>query len=247
MIEKFISVYFEIYNKMNVPKHIAIQMDGNRRWGKKNTGNPSDGHREGAKTLKKIIEHCQKIGVKILTFYALSAENLKRSKEELKVHFGLHKKYLKKWILDSDDFIKEGVKFNVLGRKHLLPKDEQELIRKAEEKTKDCSKYVLNICLCYNGRDEIVDAVKKIIKKGLKPEDLDREVVKQHLYTKDIPAPEMMIKTGMNPEKRISDFLLYDAGYSELFFTSTFWPAFSPEELDKLVEEFNQRERRFGK
>lgn len=231
-----------------VPTHIAIQMDGNRRWGRKNKGNAFDGHKEGAKNLKIICEHCRKIGVKVLTVYALSSENLKkRSKEELAVHFGLHKKYIKKWVLDSDEFVKNKTKFQVLGRKELLPKNEQELIREAEEKTKDFSGYIFNVCLCYNGRDEIVDSVKEIIKKGYKSDEITREIIKEHLYTKDLPPPEMMIKTGMNPEKRISDFLLYNVGYTELFFTSTFWPAFTPEELDKLIDEFNTRERRFGK
>ncbi|MFH0936147.1 MAG: polyprenyl diphosphate synthase [Candidatus Woesearchaeota archaeon] len=232
----------------SIPTHIAIQMDGNRRWGKEHTGNAYDGHREGAKTLKKICEHCQKIGVKFLTVYALSIENLEnRNKEELDIHFGLHKKYIKKWVLDSDEFIKNKIRFMVLGRKELLPKDEQEIIREAEEKTKNFSDFTFNVCLCYNGRDEIVDAVKKIIKKDYKPEEITRDVIKQHIYTSDIPQPDMMIKTGMNPEKRISDFLLYDIGYTELFFTPTYWPDFTPEELDKLIDEFNVRERRFGK
>jgi undecaprenyl diphosphate synthase len=230
-----------------VPTHIAIQLDGNRRWGKEHTGNAYDGHREGAKTLKKICDHCKKIGVKILTVYALSIENLERSKEELDIHFDLHKRYIKKHILDSDEFVKNKIKFKVLGRKELLPKDEQELIRKAEEKTKGFSDLIFNVCLCYNGKDEIVDAVKDIIKEGYKPEEITRDIIKQHIYTSDIPPPDMMIKTGMNPEKRISDFLLYDIGYTELFFTSTYWPDFIPEELDKLINEFKNRERRFGK
>lgn len=163
------------------------------------------------------------------------------------VHFDLHKRYLKEWILDSDEFIKKGIKFKVLGRIEELPEDEQEVIRKCEEKTKNCSKYQFNVCLCYNGKDEIVDAVKAIIKEGYKPEEITVEVIKKHLYTKDIPAPEMMIKTGMLPEQRLSDFLLFDSGYAELFFTGTLWPDFSPEELDKMIDNFNLRERRFGK
>ena len=229
------------------PTHIAIQMDGNRRWGEKNKGDPLEGHRQGALTLKKIIEHGRDKGVKILTVYALSMENLKRSKEELDCHFWLHKKYIKKWILDSDEFVKNKIRFQVLGRKELLPKDEQKLIKEAEEKTKDFSDYMFNVCLGYNGQDEIIDATKKIIEVGIKPEEITRETFKQHLYTKDIPPPDMMIKTGMNPEKRVSGFLLYDIAYTELFFTPTLWPDFSTEELDKLVEEYNQRQRRFGK
>ena len=230
-----------------IPTHIAIQMDGNRRWGRKNKGDPLEGHRQGALTLKKIVEHCKKLNIKILTVYALSTENLKRSKEELACHFGLHKKYLKKWVLDSDEFVENKTKFQVLGRKELLPEDEQEIIKQAEEKTKDFDNFIFNVCLCYNGQDELVDAVKKIIKKELKPEEISREIIKEILYTKGIPPPDMMIKTGMNPEKRLSGFLLFDVAYTELFFSSVLWPDFLPEELDKLIEEFNQRQRRFGK
>src|SRR3989344_5895017 len=232
---------------IKVPTDIAIQMDGNRRWGKKNKKNPLEGHKEGAIVLKKIAEYCKKIGVKVFTVYALSTENLKRSKEELSYHFGLHKKYLKEWILDSVEFVKNKIRFQVLGRKELLPKEEQKMIQQAEEKTKGFSDYIFNVCIGYNGQDEIVDATKKIVDEGIKPQDITRETIKNHLYTKDIPPPDIMIKTGMNPEKRLSGFLLYDVAYSELFFTSTLWPDFSSEELDKIIEEFNNRERRFGR
>jgi len=230
-----------------VPTHIAIQMDGNRRWGKKNKGNPLEGHKNGAKTLKNIIEYCGEKGIKVLTVYALSTENLKRSKEELKLHFGLHKKYIRDEILNSDKFVKKKVKFQVLGRKELLPKDEQELIKKAEEKTKEFSDYIFNVCLAYNGQDEIVDATKKIIEKCISSDKIDRNTIKEHLYTKDLPAPEMMIKTGMNPEKRVSGFLLYDIAYSELFFTPTLWPDFTIKELEGMIKEYANRKRRFGR
>lgn len=230
-----------------VPIHIAIQMDGNRRWGRKNKGDPFEGHKQGGETLRGIIEHCKNIGVKILTVYALSTENLKRSKKELALHFKLHKDYIKRHILNSDEFIKNKTRFRVSGRKELLPKDEQELIRQAEEKTKNFTERMFHVCLCYNGQDEIVDAIKKLIGNEIKPEEITREKVKEYLYTKDIPPPEMMIKTGMNPEKRISAFLLWDVAYTELFFSSTLWPDFTSKELDELIEEYNQRDRRFGK
>ena len=232
---------------IKIPTHIAIQMDGNRRWGRENKGDPFEGHVQGGETLKEIIKHCKKIGVKILTVYALSTENLKRSKEELALHFKLHKKYLKENILDSDEFVKDKTRFRVIGRKELLPKDEQELIKQAEKKTENFTERMFNVCLCYNGQDEIVDATKKLIESGIKSEKITREKIKENLYTKDIPPPEMMIKTGMNPEKRISAFLLWDIAYTELFFSSTLWPDFSPAELDELIKEFNNRDRRFGK
>ena len=165
----------------------------------------------------------------------------------MNTHFGLHKKYIKKWSLDSDEFVKNKTKFQVLGRKELLPKDEQELIKQAEEKTKKFSEFTFNVCLCYNGQDEIVDAVKEIIDDKINSKDITRDTIKKHLYTRNIPPPDIMIKTGMNPEKRISAFLLYDLAYTELFFTSTLWPDFSAKELDGIIEEFKSRERRFGK
>jgi len=232
---------------IKIPTHIAIQMDGNRRWGKKNKGNLLEGHKQGALTLKKILEHCNKVGIKIVTVYALSIENLQRSKEELACHFNLHKKYIKKWILDSNDFVKNKTRFRVLGRRELLPKDEQELINRAEEKTKEFNDHFFNVCIGYNGQDEIVDAVKSIVNKGVKSGEVTRALIKDHLYTKDIPPPDMMIKTGMNPEKRVSAFLLYDIAYTELFFSPTLWPDFSCEELDGLINEYNQRMRRFGR
>ena len=233
--------------KNKIPVHIAIQLDGNRRWGRKNKGDALKGHKEGALTLKKIVEHSFKIGVKILTVYALSIENLKRNKKELIYHFGLHQKYIKNWILDSDEFVKNKIKFQVLGRREFLPKKERELIQQAEEKTKDFNDHIFNVCICYNGQDELVDAIKKIVDKGVKPRDVTRALIKENLYTANLPPPEMMIKTGMNPEKRLSAFLLYDVAYSELFFSPILWPDFTPEELDLLIGEYNERERRFGK
>ena len=131
-----------------IPNHIAIQMDGNRRWGEKNKGNMLAGHIEGAKTLKKILDHCLKIGVKIVTVYALSIENLNRGQNELKLHFKLHERYIRRWILNSDTFVKNKMRFRVLGRKELLPKQEQELIKKAEEKTKMFNERMFNVCIC---------------------------------------------------------------------------------------------------
>ncbi|MBD3259570.1 di-trans,poly-cis-decaprenylcistransferase [Candidatus Woesearchaeota archaeon] len=229
-------------------KHIAIILDGNRRWAKEQGLYSWKGHEKGAETLKEISEHCRKKGIKYLTVYALSAENLKRTAEELAVHFGLHKKYIKNEILNNEKFMKDGIKFNVIGNLSKLPKDEQEMIKEAMEKTKDNDEFVFNVCLAYDGQEEIIGAVKELVKKGMKPEDIDREALKKHMYTKDIPAPDMIIRTGMNPEKRLSGFLLWDCSYSEFFFTSTKWPAFTTDELDRHISEFlTHRERRFGK
>lgn len=233
--------------KFNI-NHIGIIMDGNRRWAKGKGLHVFEGHKEGAKTLKRISEFCQKIGIKALTVYALSMENLEnRPIEELAYHFGLHKQYIKQEILDTDRFVKDKIKFNVFGRIELLPKDEQQMLEQAIEKTKNFSDFHFNVCLAYNGNDEIVDAVKAIAAKGIKPEEITREAIKEHLYTKEMPAPELIIRTGMNPEQRLSGFLLWDSSYSEFFFTKTFWPDFSEQELTKILEEFSSRDRRMGK
>ena len=228
-------------------QHIAFIMDGNRRWAKEQGKSVKDGHYEGAQTLKRVLEHLQKKGVRYVTVYALSSENLKtRSQEELAVHFGLHKKYLREEVLDTDRFLKEGIRFKVLGRVNKLPEDVKELIFQAEEKTRKCDKFFFNVCLVYNGQDEIVNAVQEIIKDGIPAEDITKDIIKKFLYTADTPAPELIVRTGMDPEKRLSGFLLWDSSYSEFAFTKTYWPALSDEEIDEIIADFEDRERRFG-
>lgn len=182
-----------------------------------------------------------------MTVYALSVENIKkRSLEEVAFHFGLHKKLFKKEVLDSERFMKDGVRLTVLGRLDMLPKDEQELIKECMEKTKDNDKYFLNLCIAYNGQDEIVDAVKELMKEGVKPEDVDREMIKKHLYTRDIPAPDLIVRTGMDPDARLSGFLLWDSSYAEFAFTKTYWPGLTEEEVGKIIDDYGERKRRKG-
>ena len=227
-------------------KHIAFIMDGNRRWAREQGLHPFEGHNKGVDALDRIGEFCRKQGIKYMTVYALSVENIKkRSLEEVAFHFGLHKKLFKK-ALDSDRFMKDGIKVNVLGRLEMLPKDEKKLINDLMEQTKNNDKHVLNLCIAYNGQDEIVDACRKIMKKGVKPEDVDREMIKNHLYTKDIPAPELIVRTGMDPDMRLSGFLLWDSSYAEFAFTKTYWPGFEEKELAKIIEDFKERKRRKG-
>ena len=228
--------------------HVAFIMDGNRRWAKAKGLHQFKGHEAGADTLRNVCEFLQKRGIKYGTFYALSVENLtKRSPEEVAFHFGLHKKYIREEILDNERFMKDGIRFNVLGRIDMLPKDEQQIIKEAMEKTKHNSKFFFNVCIAYNGQDEIVDAVRSLINKGVRAEQVTREMIKSNLYTKDIPAPDLIIRTGMNPDQRISAFLLWDSSYAEFAFTKTLWPDFSDQELGKILDEFEQRERREGK
>jgi len=175
-----------------------------------------------------------------------AVENIKkRSMEEVAFHFGLHKKLFKK-LIDTDRFMKDGIRFNVIGRMEMLPKDEQELIKQAMEKTKDNDKHVFTACIAYNGQDEIVDACKKLIEKGVKPEEVDREMIKQNIYTHDLPAPDLIVRTGMDPDARLSGFLLWDSSYAEFAFTKTKWPGLTEEEVGQIIEDYAERKRRKG-
>lgn len=227
--------------------HIAFIMDGNRRWAREKGLHPWEGHNEGVKALERIGEYCRKRGIRYMTVYALSVENIKkREKAEVKFHFRLHKKLFKD-LLKSDKFDKEGIRFNVIGRMGMLPKSEQELIKKCMEKTKDNDKHVFTACIAYNGQDEIVDACKKLIEKGVKAEDVDRQMIKDNIYTNDMPAPDLIVRTGMDPDARLSGFLLWDSSYAEFAFTKTKWPGLTTEEVGKMIDDFDLRKRRKGK
>ncbi len=225
--------------------HIAIIADGNRRWAKKKGKKVSHGHDAGIKNAEKLIHKAKELKIKYLTFYFFSTENLKmRPKGE--------KNYLIKKIAeevvkmaDSDNIMKNEVRMNFFGHINRLPKNAREGIAYAEKKTKKFKKYFLNMCIVYDGRDEIVDAVKQMIKKGVKK--IDRKTIKKHLYTKDIPPPDMIIRTGMKKERRLSGFLLWDSAYSEFHFTSTLFPDFKPGKFAKVIKNLNERERRYGK
>jgi undecaprenyl diphosphate synthase len=233
-------------NKMTL-NHIAFIMDGNRRWARERGLHPWEGHNEGVKALERIGEHIKKKGIKYMTVYALSVENiLKRSKAEVLFHFKLHKKLFRQ-LIDTDRFMKDGIRFNVIGRVNMLPKDEQELIKQAMEKTRNNDKHVFTACIAYNGQDEIVDACREIIKEGVPAERIGRETIKQHLYTRNIPPPDLIVRTGMDPDMRLSGFLLWDSSYAEFAFTKTYWPALTEKEVDNIIKQFNARDRRKGK
>ena len=230
---------------MNIPKHVAIIMDGNRRWAKKR-GLPSQfGHSEGANTLEKIADVCSELGIEYLTVYAFSTENWKRSADEVDYLM----KLLAKNIKDFDKRIKNrDIRFRMIGDINRLNSDLQEGIRAIEERTKDKKGLTVNIAINYGGRAEITYASKKIaedVKNGLlKIEDIDEDVFARYLQTKDSPDPELIIRTG--GESRLSGFLLWQSAYSELYFTEVLWPDFNKEELEKAIIEYNNRKRNFG-
>lgn len=228
------------------PKHIGIILDGNRRWAKARGLKPTEGHKAGAEAVKNIVKYAYDCGLKYLTVYAFSTENWKRDKAEVALLMKLLDKFATE-LLESDE--KREVKIKVYGDISALDKKLQEKILKLEEKTKKNEKMVFGICLNYGGRNEIVKAVKEIaneLKNGVITEDeIDDKMISKHLYTKDIPDPDFIIRTSN--EYRLSNFLTWQSTYSELYFPKdVMWPDFSQNEFDKVIEEYIKRNRRFG-
>jgi len=228
---------------MKVPSHIAIIMDGNRRWAKKHGKTVYEGHQAGVEALAKIVDHCEKLGIKTLTVYTLSTENWrKRAKKEVRGIFNLLIKIVKE---KKDEYTRRGIKMAVLGDINAFPAKVRKAIDEVRQIIIRNETLRVNLALNYGGRDEIVRAVQKIVKEGLKPEEIDEEVVAQHLYTNGQPDPDLIIRPG--GEQRLSNFLLWQMSYSEIYFTNVLWPDFTPAELDKALKEYAKRQRRFGK
>ena len=221
--------------------HLAIIMDGNGRWAQKRGLPRYEGHRAGTKTAKKIVEACRKRNIKYLTLYTFSKENWKRPKDEVNFLFDLLVKFFNK---EYKSLVEQSIKLNILGDISKLPLAARRAIEFTIKKTANCSDMVLNLALNYSGREEIVRACREIIKQGISPEELTEESFKRFLYTKDQPDPDLIIRTS--GELRLSNYLLYQAAYSELYFTPVLWPDFNEQELDKAIEDYLKRERRFG-
>lgn len=229
----------------NLPKHIAIIMDGNRRWAKEKGIETRLGHKEGAETLKRIAKYANNIGIKYLTVYAFSTENWKRTKEEVGALMGLLQMYVADFLKDSD---LENVKINVLGDLTKLDKGLQNSIAKAIDKTKNNTGLTLNIAFNYGGRDEIARATKKIAEEVQNGEidlkDINEELISENLYTAGQPDPDLLIRPG--GEKRISNYLLWQLAYTEFLFIDKYWPDFTEKDLDEAIEIFESRNRKFG-
>lgn len=234
----------ELVNMENLPEHVAIIMDGNRRWAKKNNLTTPQGHKEGAENLKRIAKFANQIGIKYMTAYAFSTENWKRSQEEV----GAIMKILKFYISDFFKSYDSNIKIKVLGRMADLSQDLQDEIKKVEEKTENSTGLILNICFNYGGRDEIVTATKKIAEKVLagevKIDDINENMVSNNLYTAGQPNPDLLIRTS--GEERISNFLPWQIAYSEFVFTEKYWPEYNEEEFLKSIQIYQKRTRRFG-
>lgn len=223
-------------------KHIAIIMDGNRRWAKENNLPTAAGHKKGVEALRKTVRACDDFGIKYITVYAFSTENWKRSKEEVDFLMDLVAITLKNQL---DEMHKEGVKITFLGNLSKLSEKLQKVLLNAEAKTKNNTGVNLQIALNYGSRDEITNAVKVIVSKGLKPEEITPEIISENLYTSQIPDPDILIRTG--GEKRLSNYLLWQVAYSEIIVIDEYWPLFDKKLLEQCIDEFSKRQRRYGK
>ena len=222
-----------------IPKHIAIIMDGNGRWAKQRLMPRSYGHKQGMERMIGLMERAFELGVDYVTVYALSTENLKRPKEELEGLFELFRNHFKPYMRKIAG---KGVRVRALGNIALLPSDIQDIIREAEEETAHFQGKGVNVAVCYGARDELVRAVNLALERG---EKVTEESLSQLLYTCNQPDPDLIIRTGK--EVRLSNFLLYQAAYAELYFSEKMFPEFMDEDLDEAILEFSNRTRRFGK
>lgn len=228
-----------------VPKHIAIIMDGNGRWAQEKGLPRVFGHRKGVDRVKEIVSESIELGIKALTIFAFSTENWNRPKKELDVLFSYFNKFLS---LYKKELIEKNVKVRVIGRKDRLSKGLLEKIRDIEDATKDNKTFTFNIAIDYGGRWDIVDAAKRIAKaysnKDITSEEIDEELFSEYLSLGSVGDPDLLIRTS--GEQRMSNFLIWNLAYSELYFTPVFWPSFDKKELKKAIEIYSNRDRRFG-
>ena len=221
-----------------IPNHLAIILDGNRRWAKEKGLPVFEGHRRGLETIKKIINYCKERGIQILTLFVFSTENWRRGKEEVDYLMKMARKAI---ISHFKHLHKSNIRVRVIGQREKLSKVLRTEIAKIEKVTKDNKDMTVNFALSYGGRAEILAAVKKIIKKKIPLQKINENTIKENLWTSDV---DLIIRTGR--EQRISNFLIWQAAYSELYFYPKYWPDFSKQDLDEAIEEYGRRQRRFG-
>jgi len=228
-----------------LPRHVAIIMDGNGRWAKKMALNRIKGHEEGAESVREIVRVSREIGIPFLTLYAFSEENWKRSSYEIQALMSLLKRFLRS---ELEEMLTNGIRLQAIGRIHKLPKDVREELKKITEKTSHNNEMVLTLALSYGSRQELVDTIQKIardVKAGdIAPEQIDESLITLNLYTAGIPEPDLLIRTSA--EYRVSNFLLWQIAYTEMYFTPTLWPEFRRKEYIEAIKEYQRRERRFG-
>ena len=227
-----------------VPRHAAIILDGNRRYAKKLGLKPWKGHEFGMKKLEELFRWCMELGIRELTLYAFSTENFSRAKQEIDFLFGLFKKKFNE-VRNKESIFKNRVKVNIIGRMEMFPEDMRAIMAEAMEKTRNNKELIVNFALAYGGRQEITDSFKQILKNNpnISPDKISESLIKKHLY---LPSePDLVIRPG--GEKRTSNFLTWQSVYSEWIFIDKFWPEFTKKDLVECIEDFNRRDRRFGK
>jgi len=237
----------ELVKSEPVPQHLAIIMDGNRRFAARAGMAVADGHARGRDTLEELLDWCLDLGIRILTVYALSTENLNRPKEELDGLMELFDRALRD--LATDERVhRHGIRVRVFGKREILPETVREAIDIAERATEGYSAYRYNVALGYGGRDEIVDAIRALAREvrngSLEPDQIDTEAVSRHLYTADLPDPDLVFRTS--GEERISNFLLWQSAYSELYFSDVMWPGLTRTDFLRAIRSFQMRRRRYG-
>lgn len=228
-------------NTEKLPRHIAIILDGNGRYAKKYGLLRQQGHKAGADNVEKVGDLLIERGIPYLTVYAFSTENWKRSEEEVSYLMALLKRYLTK---NKVDALRKGIRIRVIGDRQRLSPELRELIREMEEDTREMKNLNLTVALNYGGRDELIRACRRMSEERIPPEKIDETLVSSYLDTADIPDPDLVIRTS--GEERISNFLLWQIAYSELYFTDCYWPEFDENELEKALESYSSRQRRFG-
>ncbi|MCQ2471149.1 MAG: isoprenyl transferase [Clostridia bacterium] len=231
-----------------LPEHIGIIMDGNGRWAKQRGLNRWDGHKEGANVFRKICSYACDIGIKSITFYAFSTENWRRPPEEVAAIMDLFRDYLGEAEDRENENIKKGMQMHFIGRRDDMPDDIVSLMETAEENSKDANRIKVNIAINYGGRLEIVEAVRKLAQKvkdgEMNPEDITEDSISDNVYTAGQSDPDLIIRPS--GELRLSNFLLWQSAYSELWFSDILWPDFTTDDLDKAIDDYNNRNRRFG-
>ena len=249
---------YKIYSKWlldqikasETPMHIGVITDGNRRWATSHDMIPWEGHHVGADTFKEFLNWCIELNIKAITVYSFSTENFERSTEEVEELMKLFERTLED-VIASKDIHEHRVRVHALGRTTLLPEKVQTLIKKVEEVTKDYDNFYLNIAVAYGGRAEIIDATKQITEKvvngEIKIDDINEEYMAQHLYTSHLPQPDPDLIIRTSGESRLSNFLVWQSAYSELFIVDVFWPAFRKIDFMRTIRSYQQRQRRFGK
>jgi undecaprenyl diphosphate synthase len=225
-----------------LPRHVAIVMDGNRRWARLHGLSEGEGHSAGVDAIRPIVEHCADLGIEALSIYAFSRENWSRDESEVHTLFALLEAAIRR---ETPDLVRQGVRVRILGRLEELPDQTRASVAEALSATAEGRRMTLNVAFNYSGRSEIVDAVRRAVADGLRPDQVDEEAIRTRLYTADGPDLDLLIRTG--GEQRISNFLIWQAAYAELYFTDVLWPDFAPATLDAALAEFARRTRRFGR